>query len=1538
MVFGRRHHQPPVLQRTPPTSAAATAAAQAFLANRVSNGNLSSAAAAAALRSHTTSPTPVGDIQTKRMIQRQSSTSSHGSAAGNGNKSGLLRQGSSGSMTERTFREPSPNRGPSPRGYSDEPPPMPPLPKAYVGAPSIPAKSPRRPMSAEPPERISSPTPRIGGGRGVSLDRGPGVMAPPGRTGKKVAPRNISVGSFPESEGQVNQGSVNFSRPLSPVNSPPTSPLRDRRPSSPLASSPATTKSPASRPVLSDAEKERIRYQVQAAADSPVKKKKKKIVPAMTEGSHLATGTSGAIPTGTAVQSTRREEQPMVAPTPVYSTSDSTGTTASAAPVKKKKKRTTTQSEMQEPPRASYGSDSDASSEQSYGSDRPRKFNTRAAGMLTKQPSIVREDREREELEEQGETSMRNTASPVPTPRIDTNVPTTAGGSRKTSEIRTGLPSPPESIDVPPSVNTSPESSRPTSTSLNSPETGTQKRNSLSPARAARFSAEPLYATADGVKHEPPPRSVSPAKSALKHSPSGRGTSPVGPVPGNWSLSGKAPSEASDTMSIGSEEAYRTNAKSRKHVRVSFEDDSTVVGRAVSPPTSPESPVLSSPQNKGKGWFGMNKGKTTSQDEPDDSIKPMPILPSFGSVRKSRDGNETAKASPRSGKLETFNSSSDHKIGGILLEQQAYKANGSASRLTTQLRGNEPLPPEVTSVEGSGYHSDSEISSRDDGDDSNDTAQVIQKSPWTQPQLPRSTEHYAHTDSVPSIAIQPATPGIDEALRNPTEDWKGKTAAGEVSQDIQSNMPQIVEHHATDPTPATIGIAEPPATPTDSVTHIPVVAGSVADGLRQQTQTYDDNASEDDNDSIYSDAAEDLADLEGDGFGSINAIVEAPIVLVPPIMKVLSPQATPERQKTSRSSEETAQPQADEGWDKTQSYWSGLTQSRKDQLEQEATPEPAVVPPVESTTNPTKKKTPPTQEAQLNESLPQIQSTQVRTVSQSVAPPPKPALKKSMRDSQPDSPATPPQPSTASLKKSMRDFPPETKTAAPPAKSALKKSMRSTQSGPFEAALPPSSMRSGPAPKKAARESMSKSAKVYTGSPEPKAPPKTKHRPVSAVAMVDYNKSASTATYNRSGSATTPFRPLSPVQAQKPAPLKSSLRRNLSNGSDSDSSFKKARNPVTDTGRYSMRRSMRSSSVDERQRPQSAVVSRAAVLSVRSLSPNDGPARRSFSSAGPGMRTSLRSSGDFSSPRGPKPSGGKSAFGREPKTKAKAVKSPSRFSSRFGDSSDDETDDRAYQSRFVNDSSDEDEPTRLPSKFAPVRGIPKRIEEGDSTDLEDSSADEVTPRSPTVKSPTKTAASKPVKEGSALASGSMRQSSVGEPSNPGVLGGGLESSKWATIGEEKKEKRSFFSFGRRRTNSKSQVPQIPEIPSEPVPAIPRSTPTTPAKEVKEIDFGSPSSVRPQSPKTKAPKLQRRNTPKSYDLDSWPLPQSPATIDGSRPNTSNGTPSVAIGAIGRPDIGARRSTLQEPVANGVVLGKTGKKKRFPRLRKAFGLQD
>ena len=473
-----------------------------------------------------------------------------------------------------------------------------------------------------------------------------------------------------------------------------------------------------------------------------------------------------------------------------------------------------------------------------------------------------------------------------------------------------------------------------------------------------------------------------------------------------------------------------------------------------------------------------------------------------------------------------------------------------------------------------------------------------------------------------------------------------------------------------------------------------------------------------------------------------------------------------------------------------------------------------------------------------------------------------------------------------------------------------------------------SSMRSEVAPaKQGAKVRATRDHVTSSGSPDHREASTKKARPVSAVPMVDYNKSKQNGKVNhtRDTSDGVPSQSLNPVTARiaekSTKSVNSGLRRAASDGSNSSSSFRKARPSTSDGGRYSMRRSMRSSSIDER--PRTIHVPQSSAFSLRSNSPTGSTTRRPFSSAGPSMRTSLRGSFDAEPSRAFKSPTKSIGFGKGTKPKAASSKSNSRFSSRFGDSSDEEGGPLPYSSRFA-DSSDEDEPPKFATKLTPVRGIPKSIDEGDSTDLEDSS-EEAPPVAVSAKSfPPKSDKA----EGSALASGSLRRSgSDRDLSKSTDLDNGFQLSRTA---EKEKKKRSFFGGLGRRKDSESRVSK-PNVES----ASPRDTPLERNKDERVVGPNTPPSTQ-SSPR--APKLQRRNTPKRFQSDSWPLPQSPATThtDSSRPNTSDGSSPVING---RPALGTRRSTVQENGnRNGAVVGKRGKKKRFPLLRKAFGLHD
>lgn len=250
----------------------------------------------------------------------------------------------------------------------------------------------------------------------------------------------------------------------------------------------------------------------------------------------------------------------------------------------------------------------------------------------------------------------------------------------------------------------------------------------------------------------------------------------------------------------------------------------------------------------------------------------------------------------------------------------------------------------------------------------------------------------------------------------------------------------------------------------------------------------------------------------------------------------------------------------------------------------------------------------------------------------------------------------------------------------------------------------------------------------------------------------------------------------------------------------------------------------------------------------------------------------------------------------------------SRFQSRYDDSSDDDDVGRmpTFRSRFA-DSDDEDDVPELPSGLRPVRGIPRRgdDEDGDSTELEDEASDTEGPASPP-RGPT----SKDIERASAPAQATNGHTNGGAA----VLKGSLRDSKFATdspLASPRKEKRGFFGLGKKRRGSSDVRPE------------------TPPGGFSVATTGSPSG-----------KLQRRNSQGRRTSESWPLP--PAIPD-DKPSTASGRPTTSDGAPARPRLGKRQSTggqtaESEPVGGDVAIGRSGKKKKFPMLRKAFGLKD
>lgn len=267
-----------------------------------------------------------------------------------------------------------------------------------------------------------------------------------------------------------------------------------------------------------------------------------------------------------------------------------------------------------------------------------------------------------------------------------------------------------------------------------------------------------------------------------------------------------------------------------------------------------------------------------------------------------------------------------------------------------------------------------------------------------------------------------------------------------------------------------------------------------------------------------------------------------------------------------------------------------------------------------------------------------------------------------------------------------------------------------------------------------------------------------------------------------------------------------------------------------------------------------------------------------------------------------------SGFGK-PRSKAKATPSKaltSKLKSRFADSDEDVSEPQTFRSRFE-DSSDEEAGV---TKYRPVRGIPTRPDEGDSTDLEDSS-DEAEKRR---------AKSRRQGPKSPDAVNGARTSTAKEPE----ISSPIESPAPPVNG---KKKGIFGRFGGKKSKDATIYAQLTKAERE------MHSPRLRA----DLDGGR-SPEMPASPEGRG-KLQRRHTPQRVTSDSWPLPLKAAADDDDRPQTSDGT-GTAQDANGRPGWGTRHDTSGTVrTEDGTpVLGRTGKKKRFPKLRKAFGLHD
>lgn len=1119
----------------------------------------------------------------------------------------------------------------------------------------------------------------------------------------------------------------------------------------------------------------------------------------------------------------------------------------------------------------------------------------RAAGVLQKQPSVVRED---PEGEQEAETSgnvrphKRQTNGFSKTTMRPASMAATPAGARTRSE----------SLDVPRSGSDS---------------SGRARGNSHSPSRSAHFSESPIL---EFTRHDPPERGISPAKSAMKHSPSSsvRGSSPMalGASPVR-----KAMSETSDTPSVESA------VKKKKSVRVSFTDQ----------PASIEFPVTPASQAA-----SARKVSPLIDDDMEEIMKPRPDLPSFGSVRQNRMQQEIAeKVTERPPDRREV--SSDQAIGGILAQSSAQ---GQSS--------NDPEPPEVTSRNGPSYSSDE---SEDETAPASelDAGSASAKAVYSQVVAPKS-----EAEAYPSKPEKEQAPDIQISLQPPTpgeEEKEFAEAARAESPPPRSSLERfaVPGGWTAEPDEEDVPVAAPASAAaviakneTDKTTSVPDTANAVPVAQPEYTTSHapveyqlsDIAESDSDDSAIFSDAEEDLSYMDGTGFASMDAIVESPAVQQ---KKETAPESPSARQAARRTSKEEARSGAKD-WSQATSYWSQLSRQQREQIERSHLSSDDEYKPAGKSLaeKPRKKKSALKQPARVE---PVASSDAPR---QAPVQPVKSAMRKSMRG--PAEPA--PAPTTTNsvqmrsslregggggMRTSMRDRPQSEYMASKPA--VTKQTPRPASSG--------SSMPTAAAGGAMSQPPQSPDVPSQDG-PFPRLPSNQQQQQPSASVK------------------------LAKKMPPPPAPA---------NDSDSESSFRKKRRPSQSnadaSGRYSMKRSMRSGSIDsQQQRPTSptpgpppATKGRKA-FSVRSLSPTGSFFGRKQ------LKESMRAV--------PEDTGAKTLRGPNSmrNTKSKPQAAPrqssstnnmaSKFKSRFADS-DDEDEREGQKSSFFRSKfadSDDDEPISravIPADLTPVRGIPKRRDQddGDSTDLSDDSDEDprkasrgrnkqakpIVPDSADVEKAMAAArrnlgmtsgsaapGTPPANEGGALSKGSLRKPEPERPQSPA-----LESPK----------KRSFMgSFLRRsrtHSNASQQLPMAsppPPLPTQPPLASPRpgKLQRRTSTATQERDYFNNA-----NPKTA----------QTGDDANWPL--SPPGHLGAdlRPNTSDGLSrheqAVRLARTMRPDIGRSQSNT-EAISNGpghvgfaadtkevngnnaAYSSKTGKKKKFGMLRKAFGLND
>ncbi|KAL4877504.1 hypothetical protein BJY04DRAFT_198129 [Aspergillus karnatakaensis] len=1280
------------------TQSAQSAATRAFLKSQPSSNSLSSAAAAAALRSLTPTPTPVENVQTKRMLQRKSSVSSQpvGSPTLLPTQNGLRRVNSSGSMSARTFRDQSPGRPTSSYSTMSTPaiaPPLPAIPPEYKGR----RNQSRRSVSLGPSVWSS-------GSHTQAAELPPLSIKSPGAEPESPRPfAGSDAGTAsPQHQRSESRNSINFSYPMHSRTNSPTIPagFQDRR-------EPAIEASHNRRP--SAQTNKTGRQQTQAPVPNSPGRTSRPMVTALA-AAQAVTGSRSEEPSTPPVSSRQRHRGP-TAFERSPSRSPATTDVKSRPPVKKP-----------------------------YAPAADRQLTERP------QPEPVKETVQ-EPVKEPSKESSKEPKSQPAAKALPLDEPIRAQTPPISEKV---LRTPPVS---PPQPNLTPKT--------NGELQPTNLRQSSSPGRSAHFPAQLAVTSLAGEHlHQPPPRSVSPAKSALKTRNSS--LSPDGRVHGIL-RPGPPLSELSDATSVASDDGVRPSHR-KKSVKVSFDDEAEVVGVAASPPTSPEEVVPESPPGKNKktSWFSLNKRKSSplrsvDVEEFDGVLKPRAALPSFGSIRANKDGarpepvrqesNDNESSSDSDEEDQTTSFSNDHAIGSIIShaseeKQKQVQTDNAPSdiHINTAARDKaetleEHIPSGESDFEPTYFHKT--------------PLSPLQEVPSEQ-YLPISPNPYLDP---PDITFQPATPEIE----------RGRASLDEY------NDPAEYPRHSVEEEPEAVAQDE------------------------ERRASYTSEKVSDDSSSIYSDADE---GYDGDGFGSINAIVG---------------------HETAPSTTATSEP--------------------------------------ESAVQPTKEKT-----HEINENVDADDFPETCQVAQTETP-----------EAKPTNTNTPSFIEPLPISASNAPLPVEEDVSVPA------QGIARSSTVPVEVYSIAHIHEGDDLKEVDARQSQAtpngpdaqRVASPNQGRHEPR--PKRKEPNGADTSEFDLN----------GGGAYVP-------------------RRQLSNGSDSSSSFK--RNRRANRGSMGMRLTLRGSQ-------QSSSVPASPTRAVAPLAEAP-PLPSGF--GGGNMRTTLRGNNSRKEKA--------SFFSTSKSQKGRPAKnSGGSFASRFPDS-DSDSDTGAPTRRLHR-------PQRSMSDndMRPVRGIPRRkgAHDGDSTELEDSSDGERHPKSaskPSARQPQPTTVRDPALAAVAKSRGMTEEEleqllNGGSARKPSLLNRLSMRKSKPVVQRGKLQSPSALANG--------TISEHPQVPAQ----LPEATPASPSR------------------------LLKKSAQKPAAGNSWPLAGDHAepvdsgigsTSSASATQQASAVPSNGVTVNGNKVGGSQPAQDEEPSAEGhrasdVVIEGSGRKKRFQRLRKAFNIR-